>query len=114
MMIIMIIIACSMRSDRGDSAKRCGVGERPRESSSRLYLSLFSSLFFSHSLPSRRTPLSKSLEEAMIIITNMIMIIIIMTIYIIIILCDDDDEGDDDDDDDYDKYLFSLESLIFL
>ena len=101
----MIIIACSRRSDRGDSAKRCGVGERARESRSRLYLSLFSSLFFSRSLPSRRTPLSKRLEQAMIIITNMIMIII-MTIYIIIILCD----GDDDDD----KYLFSLESLIFL
>ena len=65
--------------------------------------------FISRSLPSRRTPLSKRLEQAMIIITNMIMIMI-MTIHIIIILFDNDD-GDDDDDD---KYLFSLESLIFL
>ena len=32
-----------MRSDGGDSAKRCGVGERARES---LYFSLFSSLFY--------------------------------------------------------------------
>ena len=70
----------------------------------------FPPYFISSSLPSRRTPLSKRLEQAMIIITNMIMITI-MIIYIIVILCDNDDEGDDDDDD---KYLFSLESLIFL
>ena len=69
----------------------------------------FPPYFISCSLPSRRTPLSKRLEQAMIIITNMIMIMI-MTIHIIIILFDNDD-GDDDDDD---KYLFSLESLIFL
>ena len=48
----------------------------------------FPPYFISRSLPSRPTPLSKRLEQAMIlamiIITNMIMIII-MTIYIIII-----------------------------
>ena len=38
----MIIIACFIRSGRGDSPKRCGAGERVRES---LYFSLFSSLF---------------------------------------------------------------------
>ena len=93
-----------------------GRGESEGKSFPPVSLSLFSSLFFSRSLPSRCTPLSKLLEQVMIIITNMIMITI-LTIYIIIILCDDDDKGDDDDDDDDDddyKYLFSLESLIFL
>ena len=56
-------LVCSRRSDRGDGAKRCeqkktrgwGRGERN---------SLFSSLFFSRSLPSRSTPLSERLEQA--------------------------------------------------
>ena len=63
-------LACSRHSDRGDNAKRCeqekkkqrggGVGVRARE----LSLSLFSSLFFSRTLPSRRTRLSERLEQA--------------------------------------------------
>ena len=99
MIIIMIIIACSRRSDRGDSAAFPA-----------LPLPFFLLIFFSlssfapHSIIQK---LSKRLEQAMIIITKII-IIIMMTIYIIIILCDDDDDDDDD------KYLFSLESLIFL
>ena len=70
MIIIMMIIACSRRSDRGDSAKRCGVGERARESRSLLSPSSSSSFppyFFSRSLPSLCTPLSERLEQAMII-----------------------------------------------
>ena len=92
MIIIMIIIACSRRSDRGDSAAFPA-----------LPLPFFLLIFFSlssfapHSIIQK---LSKRLEQAMIIITKII---------IIIILCDDDDDDDDDD-----KYLFSLESLIFL
>ena len=43
-------LACSRRSDRGDGAKRC---EQKKNT-----------LFFSRSLPSRRTPLSKRLERA--------------------------------------------------
>ena len=65
-------LACSWRSDRGDSAKRCeqrkkqqqqqqqrggGEGVRARDS-------LFSPVFFSHSLPSRRTPLSERPGQA--------------------------------------------------
>ena len=63
-------LACSRHSDRGDNAKRCeeeknkqrwgGVGVRAKE----LSLSLFSSLFFSRSLPSGRTRLSERLEQA--------------------------------------------------
>ena len=63
-------LACSRHSDRGDNAKRCeqektkqrggGVGVRAKE----LSLSLFSSLFFSRSLPSRHTRLSERLEQA--------------------------------------------------
>ena len=43
-------LACSRRSDRGDGAKRC---EQKKKT-----------LFFSRSLPSRRTPLSERLERA--------------------------------------------------
>ena len=43
-------LACSRRSDRGDGAKRC---EQKKNT-----------LFFSRSLPSRRTPLSERLERA--------------------------------------------------
>ena len=63
-------LACSRHSDRGDNAKRCeqeknkqrggGVGVRAKE----LSLPLFSSLFFSRSLPSRHTRLSERLEQA--------------------------------------------------
>ena len=59
-------LACSRRADRGDRAKRFeqkkkqqGVGVRVRE-----LPPFFSSLFFSRSLPSRRTPLSERLEQA--------------------------------------------------
>ena len=58
-------LACSSRSECGYSAKRCeqenqwgsGVGVRA-------YLPLFLLIFFSRSLPSRRTPLSEHLEQA--------------------------------------------------
>ena len=43
---------------RGDSAKRC------EEKKKRGVGSLFSSLFFSRSFPSRHTPLSERLEQA--------------------------------------------------
>ena len=65
-------VVCSRRSDRGDTTKRCekkkkkknhrggGVGMRAKER-----VPPFSpSLFFSRSLPSRRTPLSERLEQA--------------------------------------------------
>ena len=56
-------VVCSSRSDREDTTKKKkqrggGVGVRVPP------LSLFSSLFFSRSLPSRRTPLSERLEQA--------------------------------------------------
>ena len=69
------VVVCSRRSDHGDSAKRCeqktkqqggGVGVRVPPIS----LSLFSSLFFSRSLPSCRTPLSKHLEQAIPVAVN--------------------------------------------
>ena len=50
-------IACSRRSDRGDSAKRC-----EQKKTARGWVR--GSSVFSHSLTSRRTPLSESLEQA--------------------------------------------------
>ena len=106
MIIIKIIIACSRRSDRGDSAKRCGVRERERES---LYFSLFSSLFY-FSLSSFAPHSTVQTPGTGYDNNNEYDNDNDNDTHIIIILCDNDD-GDDDDDD---KYLFSLESLIFL
>ena len=49
-------IACSKRSDRGDSAKRC-----EQKKTARGWVR--GSSVFSHSLTSRRTPLSERLEQ---------------------------------------------------
>ena len=71
-----ISVACSRRSDCGDSAKRCeqgkkrgGRGEVPSSVPLSLFLLiLFLFYFFARSLPSRRTPLSERLEQATIFV----------------------------------------------
>ena len=59
-------LACSRRADRWDSAKRFEQKKKTTRGrgESEGTPSFFSSLFFSRSLPSRRTPLSESMEQA--------------------------------------------------
>ena len=55
-------VTCSRRSDRGDSAKRYVSRKKKQRRGGGVWV--FSSLFFSRCLPSRRTPLSERLEQA--------------------------------------------------
>ena len=59
-------LACSRRADRGDSTKRFEQKKKTTRGrgESEGTPSFFSSLLFSRSLPSRRTPLSERLEQA--------------------------------------------------